>query len=84
MAMIKCDECGKDISDKAAACVHCGKPLKKTWKGLQLAGIGVMALGLVVLFVSSGGPAYSMGIFMLVSGGIITIIGGITAWWHYG
>lgn len=27
MAMIKCSECGKDISDKAAACVGCGAPI---------------------------------------------------------
>lgn len=27
MAMIKCAECGKDISDKAPACIHCGAPL---------------------------------------------------------
>ena len=27
MAMIKCYECGKDISDKAAACVNCGAPI---------------------------------------------------------
>jgi len=27
MAMIKCSECGKDISDKAAACIGCGAPI---------------------------------------------------------
>lgn len=27
MSMIKCSECGKDISDKAAACVGCGAPI---------------------------------------------------------
>lgn len=27
MAMIKCSECGKDVSDKAAACIGCGAPL---------------------------------------------------------
>lgn len=27
MAMIKCPECGKEISDKAKACIHCGYPL---------------------------------------------------------
>lgn len=26
MALIKCAECGREISDKAAACVHCGCP----------------------------------------------------------
>ena len=27
MALIKCPECGKDISNKAKACIHCGFPL---------------------------------------------------------
>ena len=27
MALIKCPECGKDISDKSPACIHCGYPL---------------------------------------------------------
>lgn len=27
MALIKCPECEKEISDKAPACVHCGYPL---------------------------------------------------------
>lgn len=26
MALIKCPECGKEISDKAEACIHCGCP----------------------------------------------------------
>lgn len=26
MAMVNCSECGKEISDKAAACPHCGAP----------------------------------------------------------
>lgn len=28
MALIKCPECGKEISDQAPACIHCGFPLK--------------------------------------------------------
>jgi len=27
MALIKCPECGREISDKAQACIHCGYPL---------------------------------------------------------
>ena len=27
MALIKCPECGKEISNEAKACPHCGKPL---------------------------------------------------------
>lgn len=29
MAMIKCPECGKEISDKAKSCIHCGCPLSE-------------------------------------------------------
>lgn len=28
MALINCPECGKEISDKAKACIHCGYPLE--------------------------------------------------------
>lgn len=28
MALIKCPECGKEISDRAAACPNCGCPIK--------------------------------------------------------
>ena len=29
MALIKCSECGKEISDKAEMCVNCGNPIQK-------------------------------------------------------
>ena len=43
MAMIKCPECGNQVSDKAKACIHCGCPIsietrkkvkKKEWNEL--------------------------------------------------
>ena len=30
IALIKCPECGKEVSDKASACIHCGFPLSTT------------------------------------------------------
>jgi len=33
MALIKCSECGKEISDKAAACPNCGMPLRREDRG---------------------------------------------------
>lgn len=27
MALIKCPECGKEISDKSKCCIHCGFPM---------------------------------------------------------
>ena len=32
MALIRCSECGKEISDKASACVNCGCPVTTTLK----------------------------------------------------
>lgn len=29
MALIKCPECGKEISNQSDKCIHCGYPLKK-------------------------------------------------------
>ena len=29
MALIKCTECGRTVSDKAASCVGCGAPLER-------------------------------------------------------
>jgi len=29
MALIKCSECGKEVSDKASQCIHCGNPLNQ-------------------------------------------------------
>ena len=30
MALIKCPECGKEISDKSKQCIHCGYPLEES------------------------------------------------------
>lgn len=32
MALINCPECGKEISDKASACPHCGCPIVSKYK----------------------------------------------------
>ena len=34
MALIKCPECNKDISDKAPACIYCGFPLSATTQSM--------------------------------------------------
>lgn len=33
MATIPCPSCGKDVSDKAFDCPHCGHPLRKAKRG---------------------------------------------------
>jgi rRNA maturation endonuclease Nob1 len=34
MALIKCTECGKEISDKAKTCPSCGAPVKSVSNAL--------------------------------------------------
>lgn len=49
MALIKCPECGKEISDSVEKCIHCGyevKTEKKQKKFPFIIGIIVIALKL--------------------------------------
>lgn len=61
MALIKCKECGTEVSDKASACVKCGAPPPKRHSGEGIAGtIGAIALiGGIIWAVAqfSGAPA---------------------------
>ena len=35
MALINCHECGKEISDRAVACPHCGCPIEADNKNIE-------------------------------------------------
>ncbi len=47
MALIKCNDCGKDMSKKASACPSCGAPPKKKAPGLRLIGL-ILIAGIVI------------------------------------
>lgn len=58
MALIKCNECGKEISDKATNCIHCGKKIitkknsvEKTRKKTNKKSILVIGSMLFVLLI---------------------------------
>lgn len=36
MSLIKCPECGKEISDKSSTCIHCGFPLNELQQPQQI------------------------------------------------
>lgn len=44
MALIKCNECGKEISDKANTCPNCGCPIEKGKKKVRIIKSGGLAL----------------------------------------
>ena len=50
MALIKCPECGREVSDKAASCINCGCPLA----GINPAGsvtVAVNGPGMVKMYI---------------------------------
>ncbi|MCK0153882.1 zinc ribbon domain-containing protein [Alcanivorax sp. S6407] len=49
MALIKCKECGKEISKSAKSCPHCGAPADKAKGGFNLAKFMVVLLGAVFI-----------------------------------
>lgn len=51
MALIKCKECGKEVSKKAETCPHCGVPLKKQ---ATKYGCGTLILLGIVTFILIG------------------------------
>ncbi len=51
MALIKCKECGKEISSEAPTCPGCGTPIKTPRKGLGCGGIFIIIfIGIIVLY----------------------------------
>lgn len=50
MALIKCPECGKEISDNAKTCPNCGRALKPSGAIPVLFGISCLIAVLVVAF----------------------------------
>ncbi len=49
MALIKCPECGQDISDTCENCIHCGCPIRKGEKINKKIAFGVGGLAVVVV-----------------------------------
>ena len=90
MALINCPDCGKEMSDRAPACPHCGHPNAKAvtieqtgkkWKFLQLFGVIFLLIGIIGIF--QDGP---VAIFTLLSAvGLFSyIFGRFGSWWYHG
>jgi hypothetical protein len=72
MALITCPECSRDVSDEAAACPHCGYPVRRParrpepvqviektgrgWKAVRVLGWFLIVGGVLVL--RAGRPAH--------------------------
>ena len=67
MALIKCKECGKEVSDKAASCPNCGAPIsdnitvnlksgskvKLTRPGLKWEAIGFVLIAISIFQITA-------------------------------
>lgn len=61
MALINCPECGKEVSDTAKKCIHCGYKLSYTHKSVKLkithviSAAGIFIITMLILCFSSFG-----------------------------
>lgn len=52
MALTECKECGKQISDKAKACPHCGADTSANWELISRGcGTSLLLLGFAGLWI---------------------------------
>lgn len=76
MAMTKCAECGKEISDQAVACPGCGAPVQgvapvaRAGAKYEATGFVLISIGLVAMLAGA-----SWGIVMLLTGFVVFVIG---------
>lgn len=70
MALVKCLECGKELSTDAKACPHCGAPKLSSVGGsatriglTRLYGLGLIALGVWIMSFAS-----TYGIIVIIFG----------------
>ena len=94
MPLIKCKECGKDISDRAPMCPFCGitkQPLiieqtGKKWKRVILISSLILIVGILILFSGAGNNNDSLvgfGVFLGFIGFLGLIVGRFGRWWHH-
>ncbi len=98
MALIKCSECGKEISDKADACPSCGNPIHHTapapavpvqkieieQTNKKWKGTGCFAVILAFIGLMTLSKSMGLGIGLIVLALVISFIARAGAWWDNG
>lgn len=98
MALIKCSECEKEVSNKAAACPGCGAPFEseakaiclkrltttqRTSKSIKLQGLLAGIMTIVGVYLMVADPADDIAPLILLIGFIWFIVNRIRKWWHH-
>lgn len=97
MALVKCRECGKEISNEARSCPNCGRPAQpmliektaKKWKKAKLISwVIILSGGYLFLYnIQQGGfsnPLTGLGLSMVFVGFLSLTISKFGAWWNHG
>ena len=93
MALIKCTECGTEVSDKADKCPKCACPIStankekvqvieqtdKKLKMQMLISVSVLIIGVMTLILGKG----SIGGVLILIGIILIIATKSSIWWHH-
>jgi hypothetical protein len=75
MALIKCDECKKEISSKAEKCPHCGNPVRSESKVVKkVATSGVRIVFMLVFIFSIITGLFTGNVFLYVVAGVSILI----------
>ena len=53
MALINCEECGHDVSDKASSCPNCGCPVKKELVNIYVINSCIGNSGFISLYIDN-------------------------------
>jgi hypothetical protein len=59
VSLLKCPDCGQEVSSSARACPHCGRPTRRSTPSIELSGILVIAAvcaGVLIWRASSRSP----------------------------
>lgn len=99
MPLIKCSDCGKEVSDRSDKCIYCGAPIghaaekaqvieatSKKWKKVQIAGIIILIIGIFSCTAATkqADGSYGFGVSVPWIGMAVYLYGRISAWWHHG
>ncbi|GAA6121484.1 zinc-ribbon domain-containing protein [Acidovorax sp. FG27] len=98
MALIECAECGKQTSDKAAACPHCGAPIgprsqlapdavvttQQTSKKYKGAQMVGGALLIAGLLIGCATTNSTGGGLLGAFGLVVYLVARLLAWWEHG
>ncbi|OHA56213.1 MAG: hypothetical protein A2441_04140, partial [Candidatus Veblenbacteria bacterium RIFOXYC2_FULL_42_11] len=90
MALVKCNECGKAVSNVAPTCPNCGNPIQpilieqtaKMWKGPVLIAWLVLIAG-IFLFLTTNEQGKEIVKFAMYLGFFGIVVFKVIIWWNH-